>query len=197
VKVKTKKRKEMKKFIISSLLTGSYLFAQVNAPEVIRENDFETAEYQLFITNTKNIELSNDMTSKIVFEGEIDDYYKNYSEVTQKKFSLSEEVAKRTVHDLDKVANATFYKDIKSLENFGIATVGSIALNAMLGGILGDDTYVQVSDYYKDGKPVTRVIKYLVSDDGLDEEEYKMVFNTTNNQSYHFRSGGFQSVKFK
>ena len=187
----------MKKFIISSLLTGSYLFAQVNAPEVIRENDFETAEYQLFITNTKNIELSNDMTSKIVFEGEIDDYYKNYSEVTQKKFSLSEEVAKRTVHDLDKVANAAFYKDIKSLENFGIATVGSIALNAMLGGILGDDTYVQVSDYYKYGKPVTRVIKYLVSDDGLDEEEYKMVFNTTNNQSYHFRSGGFQSVKFK
>jgi hypothetical protein len=67
----------------------------------------------------------------------------------------------------------------------------------MLGSVLGDDTYIQVVDYYIEDKPVTRVLKYLVSDDGLDEEEINLVFNTTNDQSYHFRSGGFQTVTFK
>lgn len=95
------------------------------------------------------------------------------------------------------VGNAVYFKDIQSLQNIGIATVGSIALNAMLGSVLGDDTYVQVKDYYQDDKPTTRVLKYLVSDDGLDENEIKLVFNTTNDQSYHFRSGGFQTVTFK
>jgi hypothetical protein len=67
----------------------------------------------------------------------------------------------------------------------------------MLGSVLGDDTYIQVVDYFKDNKPVTRVFKYVVADDTLDEEERKLVFNTTNDQSYHFRSGGFQTTKFK
>ena len=117
--------------------------------------------------------------------------------MVEQKFHAGEEVSKRLVAMNQSVGYATYYKDITSLQNIGIATVGSIALNAMLGSVLGDDTYIQVVDYYKDDKPITRLYKYIVSDDTLDEEEMKLVFNTTNNQSYHFRSGGFQTVKFK
>lgn len=187
----------MKKLLLSSLLASSFLFAEVTAPEVLKKNDFETYEYQLFVTNTKNVVITQDMISKVIYEGNIKEYYKNFNEMNKKKFDAIEEVADRLTYLNQSIGKATYYNDVKSLQNIGIATVGSIALNAMLGSILGDDTYVQVVDYYKDNQPITRVIKYLVSDDDLDNDEMKLVFNTTNNQSYHFRSGGFQSVKFK
>ncbi len=187
----------MKKLLVSSLLIGTSLLADVRAPEVLTTNSFETAEFQVFVTNTKNIPITQDMTTKVVFEGEIEDYYKEYNKMVEQKFHTGEEVSKRLVAMNQSVGYATYYKDINSLQNIGIATVGSIALNAMLGSVLGDDTYVQVVDYYKDGQPVTRLYKYIVSDDSLDEEEMKLVFNTTSNQSYHYRSGGFQTVKFK
>jgi archaellum component FlaF (FlaF/FlaG flagellin family) len=187
----------MKKLLVSSLLIGTTLLADVRAPEVLTKNSFETSEFQVFITNTRNIPITKDMTPKIIFEGEIDDYYEEYNKMVEQKFHAGEEVSKRLVAMNQSVGYATYYKDITSLQNIGIATVGSIALNAMLGSVLGDDTYIQVVDYYKDDKPITRLYKYIVSDDTLDEEEMKLVFNTTNNQSYHFRSGGFQTVKFK
>ncbi|MDK2065442.1 hypothetical protein PT447_10940 [Aliarcobacter butzleri] len=187
----------MKKIILSSLLICGSLLADVKAPEVLTKNSFETAEYQLFISNTRNIPITKDMTSKLVFEGKIKDYYTEYNKMVEQKFHAGEEVSKRLVAMNQSVGNAVYFKDIQSLQNIGIATVGSIALNAMLGSVLGDDTYVQVVDYYKEDKPITRVLKYLVADDGLDEDEIKLVFNTTNDQSYHFRSGGFQTVKFK
>ena len=187
----------MHKIILSSLLIGSSLLAEVKAPEVLTKNNFEASEYQVFVSNTKNIPITKDMTAKKVFQGEIEDYYKEYSKMTEKRFHLGEEVSKRLVAMNNEFGNAVYYKDIQSLQNIGITTIGSIALNAMLGSVLADDTYIDVVDYYKEGKPVTRVLKYLVSDDGLDEEEIKLVFNTTNDQSYHFRSGGFQTVTFK
>ena len=186
----------MKKIITCSLLIAYSLFADVTAPEVLSKNNFETAEYQLFISNTRNIPITKDMTSKVIFEGEIDDYYEEYNKMSTQRFSEGEEIAKRLVSMNQSIGNAIYFKDVQSLQNIGIATVGSIALNAMLGSVLGDDTYIQVTDYYKDDKPVTRILKYLVSDDGLDKEEIKLVFKTTNNQSYHFRSGGFQTVTF-
>jgi N-acetylglutamate synthase-like GNAT family acetyltransferase len=187
----------MKKLILSSLLISSSLLGDVKAPEVLTKNSFETAEYQLFISNTKNIAVTKDMTPKLIFEGKIKDYYTEYNKMVEKRFNTAEEVSKRLAILNQSVGNAVYFKDIQSLQNIGIATVGSIALNAMLGSVLGDDTYVQVVDYYQDDKPITRVLKYLVSDDGLDENEIKLVFNTTNDQSYHFRSGGFQTVTFK
>lgn len=187
----------MKKIIVTSLLISSFLFGEVTAPEVLVKNNFETAEYQLFVSNTRNIPITKDMTSKVIYEGKIDAYYKKYSEMSEQRFHTEEEITKRLVSMNQSIGNSIYYKDVKSLQNIGIATVGSIALNAMLGSVLGDDTYVQVTDYYKGNKPVTRILKYLVSDDGLDKNEIKLVFNTTNNQSYHFRSGGFQTVTFK
>jgi len=187
----------MKKIILSSLLIGTSLLADVKAPDVLTTNSFETSEYQVFVSNTKNIPITKDMAAKKVFQGEIEDYYKEYSKMTEKRFHAGEEVAKRLVAMNKGLGNAIYFKDIQSLQNIGITAVGSIALNAMLGSVLADDTYVDVVDYYKDGKPITKVLKYLVSDDGLDEEEIKLVFNTTNDQSYHFRSGGFQTVTFK
>lgn len=187
----------MKKIILSSLLICSSLLADVKAPEVLTKNSFETSEYQLFVSNTKNVAITKEMTSKLIFEGKIKDYYEEYNKMVEQRFHAGEEVSKRVLAMGQNFGNAVYYKDIKSLQNIGIAAVGSIALNAMLGSVLGDDTYIQVVDYYKDDKPITRVLKYLVSDDGLDKDEIKLVFNTTNDQSYHFRSGGFQTVKFK
>ncbi|RXJ98950.1 hypothetical protein CRV02_12935 [Arcobacter sp. CECT 8989] len=179
----------MKKLILGSMLLGSSLFAEVNIPQVLTDNDFETYEFQLFVTNTKNVHITKDMTSKIVFEGDVEDYYKNYNEINEKKFKASEEVSKRLVEVNQQLGNAVYFKDVQSLNNLGVATIGSIALNSVLGSFLGDDTYVQVLDFYEDEKRVTRVIKYLVSDDGLDKDEYQLVFNTTNDENYHFRSG--------
>lgn len=179
----------MKKLILSSLLLGSSLLAEVKIPEVLTNNNFESYEFQLFVTNTKKVNISKDMTSKIVFEGDVKDYYKNYNEINKKKFKSSEEVSKRLVEVNQELGNAVYFKDVQSLQNIGIATIGSIALNSVLGSFLGDDTYVQVLDFYQDEKRVTRVIKYLVSDDGLDKDEYQLVFNTTNDENYHFRSG--------
>ena len=68
----------MKKLLVSSLLIGTSLLADVRAPEVLTTNSFETAEFQVFVTNTKNIPITQDMTTKVVFEGEIEDYYKEY-----------------------------------------------------------------------------------------------------------------------
>lgn len=69
------------------------------------------------------------------------------------------------------------YKDINSLQNIGIATVGSMALNAMLGFCIRR-WYLCSSCwfYYKDGQPVTRLYKYIVSDDSLDEERDEIGF---------------------
>jgi len=192
------KRLKMKKLILSSLLIGSSLLAEVTAPEVLTKDKFETVEYQLFLTNTKNIPITKDMESKVVFEGGIKKYYEEYNAMIEKRFHLGEETTKAVLSTDSKFfADAAFYKDAASLNNLGIAIVGDIALRALFSAMFGDDTYVQAVDYYQDGKPVTRVLKYLVSDDTLDEEEYKLVFNTTDDQSYHFRTGGFQSTSYK
>ena len=184
----------MKRILLGSLLITSCLLAEINVPKTLSDNDFEAYEFQLFVSNTKNIPITKDMTSKVVFEGKAKDYYENFNEINKKRFDTSEEVAKRLVSVNQSLGNAAYYKDVQSLQNIGIATIGSMALNAVLGTFLADDTYVQVLDFYENEKKITRVIKYLVSDDGLDEDEYQLVFNTTNDESYHFRSGGITSI---
>jgi len=187
----------MRKLIFTALVMGTSLYAEVHAPKVLVDNSFETAEYQLFVTNTRHVAITQAMTTKLVYEGDIKGYYKKHHKMVEKQYKTAEEVTKRLSSMSGSLGNALYYKDVQSLQNIGVATIGSMALNAMLGGILGDETYVQVKDYYLDGKIQTRLIKYLSSDDGLDEKERKMVYSTTNNQSYHYRSGGFQSVTFK
>lgn len=184
----------MKKTILATLLITSSLLSDINVPKALSDNDFETSEFQMFITNTKNIPITTDMTSKVIFEGGVKDYYKNYSEMNKKRFKAAEEIGKRITNANQALGNAAYYKDVKSLQNIGIASIGSIALNAVLGTFLADKTYVQVLDFYKDDKKITRVIKYLVSDDGLDKDEYELVFNTTNTDSYHFRSGAITNI---
>ena len=187
----------MKKGLLTLLFCSNLMFAEVEIPQVLNDNNFETSEYQLFITNTNQVRITEEMSSKLVFEGDISDYYEAYQKMIEKRFRLSEEATKRLIDMSKPLGNALYFNDVKSLNNIGIATVGSIALNSVLGTVLGDDTYVQVKDYYLNDELQTRLIKYLVSDDGLDEDEMQLVFNTTNNQSYHFRSGGFQSTFYK
>ena len=186
----------MKRIILGSLLTYGTLFGEVVAPTILTDNDFEASEYQLFITNTKEIPLTKEMQQKVVYEGDIEGYYKYYNEMQTKKFKASEQLLQNTLNN-HALGNALFFKDVKSLQNIGVATLGSVALNALLGGIMGDETYVQVSDYYVNGKAQTRIIKYIVSDDDLDKNERELLYKTSNDQSYHFRSGGFQSTYYK
>jgi hypothetical protein len=54
----------MKKVVLSSLLVSSFLFADVVAPKVLTKNSFETSEYQLFITNTRNVPITQDLVAK-------------------------------------------------------------------------------------------------------------------------------------
>ena len=184
----------MKHNYIAAALVGvvfsTHLAAGVTAPEVLTKNDFETSEYQLFVTKTRSVELSG-LTPKVVFEGDADNYYTEYQKVLEKKLDLSEQANAAITHKGTGIASSAYYKEIRGLQNFGYAVVGSVVLNAMLGSFMGDRTYVQVTDYYKADEPVTRVVKYLVSDDSLDTEEMRLVFNTTDTTSYHFRSGGF------
>lgn len=188
----------MKKIILASIVAYSTLFAEVTGPTILTDNDFETYEYQFFITNTKEIAITKEMVGKVIFEGEIEDYYTFYNEMNSKSFKVSEQLANNIVlHQNKALGNALFFKDIKALENIGIASIGSLALNTLLGGILGDDTYVKVVDYYKDEVLQTRLIKYLVSDDDLNKNQRELLYKTSNNQSYHFRSGGFQSIHYK
>ena len=188
----------MKKIVLGTLLLYTALFAEITVPKVLTNNDFETYEYQLFVTNTKEIAITKNMIAKVIFEGEVEDYYTFYNEMNSKSFKVSEQLANNiALHQNKALGNALFFKDIKALQNIGIASVGSLALNTLLGGILGDDSYVKVVDYYKDNKVQTRLIKYIVSDDDLDKAERELLYKTSNNQSYHFRSGGFQSIHYK
>jgi len=187
----------MKKIVLGSFLAYTVLFAEVTVPEILTNNDFETAEYQFFVTNTKGVEITKDMIGKVVFEGEVKNYYTFYNEMNSKSFKVSEQLANNISLQNKALGNALFFKDVKALQNIGIASVGSLALNALLGGVLGDDSYVKVIDYYKGNILQTRLIKYIISDDGLDKTERELVYKTSNNQSYHFRSGGFQSIHYK
>lgn len=73
----------MKKLLVSSLLIGTSLLADVRAPEVLTKNSFETSEFQVFVTNTRNVPITKDLVAKIVFEGEIEDYYKEYNKMVE------------------------------------------------------------------------------------------------------------------
>ena len=75
----------MKKVVLSSLLVSSFLFADVVAPEVLTKNNFETSEYQLFVTNTRNIPITKDLVAKPIFEGKIKEYYVDFGEKSMQR----------------------------------------------------------------------------------------------------------------
>jgi len=189
----------MKKIILISLIFGSSLFADLNIPEVLTDNDYEAYEYQMFVTNTKKIPITKDMEKKVIFTGEAEDYYKEYIE--SRKNIYAEDLALRSASIASSqtrvLSKAVPHRDINTLKNLGVASVGSAVLVAILGNFVKDDVYVQVIDYFKDGKKVTRLIKYMVSEDDLDKEELELAFNTTDNDSYHFRSGGVTNITQK
>ena len=171
----------MKKVVLSSLLVSKFLFADVVAPEVLTKNNFETSEYQLFVTNTRNIPITKDLVAKPIFEGKIKEYYVDFGEKSMQRMKVGEDTIKAlNLTDQKYLTDSIYFKDMQSLQNIGITAVGSAALISLLAPVFGDDTYIQVTDYYKDDKPVTRLLKYLVSDDGLDTNEIKLVFSTTN-----------------
>lgn len=186
----------MKKLLIAGLFSLSLFGSSIDKPFMTKEmldNDLETHEYQIFFTKTNDIPLDN-LTPKVIFTGKLTDYYDFFKKDMIKNLSLSTETlqtastnALNTVTDSMKNNLGQVTKDsLKNAgQNFGVALI----MQPISIGLFGDDHYVQVVDYYENNTPKTRVIKYIVSDEGLPNEELEMIYNSTNDRSYHFNRG--------
>lgn len=160
----------MKK-ILMMMLMSVLLSAEVKLTKELIDNDIETNEYQLFVTKTVNIPTDN-LKAEVIFTGELEDYLEKYREKYEQDIQ----------EELELIANAT----------------GKFLFRAFFNGILfgdnsniffGDANYVQVTDFTDNGKFVTRIIKYIVSDENLPIEDQKMIYATTNSDNYHFNEG--------
>ena len=160
----------MKKILIM-LFMAMLLNAEVKLTKELIDNDIETNEYQLFVTKTVKISTDN-LKSEVIFTGELEDYLEKYREKYEQ--DMQEELAI--------IANST----------------GKFIFKSVFGGLLfgdnsniffGDANYVQVTDYTDNGKFVTRIIKYIVSDENLPKEHQEMIYATTNSDNYHFNEG--------
>jgi len=161
----------MKKTLVLMTFLSILLNAEVKLTQELIDNDIETNEYQLFVTKTVDVP-TDGLKSKVIFTGELEDYLVKYREKYEQ--DMQEELAL--------IANST----------------GKILFRSVFGGLLfgdnsniffGDANYVQVTDYTKDGKFVTRIIKYIVSDENLPLEDQEMIYDTTNSDNYHFNEG--------
>jgi len=152
-------------------LISVLLNAEIKLTEELIDNDIETNEYQLFVTKTVDVSIDN-LKSEVIFTGELEDYFEKYREKYEQ--DMEEELAI--------IASST----------------GKVLFRSIFGGLLfgdnsnvffGDANYVQVTDYTKNGKFVTRIIKYIVSDENLPKEDQQMIYATTNSDNYHFNEG--------
>lgn len=186
----------MKKLLIASLFSLSLFGNSIDKPFMTKEmlnNDLETHEYQIFFTKTNDIPLDN-LSPKVIFTGKLTDYYDFFKKDMIKNLDLSTETlssasanALKNITDSIKNNLGQITKD--SLKNAGQSFGVTIILQPIAIGLIGDEHYVQVVDYYENDIPKTRVIKYIVSDEALPNEELEMIYNSTNDRSYHFNRG--------
>jgi hypothetical protein len=161
----------MRKIFVLLAFMSVVLNAEIKLTEELIDNDIETNEYQLFVTKTVNVSTDN-LKSKVVFTGEIEDYLEKFREKYEQH--IQEELALIAGETVKFIARSIFGK-LAGGDNSNI--------------FFGDANYVQVTDYTKDAKLVTRVIKYIVSDENLPLEDQNMIYATTNSDSYHFNEG--------
>jgi len=155
------------------------------------ENDLETHEYQLFFTKTNNVPLDN-LKPKVIFSGKISDYYDFFKKDMIKNLNISNETLQSATNNALNSVKQTAKNSMlnkEALKNAGQNLGISLIMQPIAIGLFGDDHYVQVTDYYDNDTPKTRVIKYIVSDEALPEEELESIYSTTNDRSYHFNRG--------
>lgn len=155
------------------------------------ENDLETHQYQFFYTSSNGIP-TNGLTQKIIFSGSLTNYFEFIKNDLNAKRTLSNETLSTASGSafnaaINAASNSIKKSDIanNAVQGFGIGLV----VNPMAGMLFGDDHYAQIEDYYEGETPKTRVIKYVVSDESLPNDELKMIYETSNGRSYHFNRG--------
>ncbi len=161
----------MKKIFVLMVFISVLLNAEVKLTKELIDNDIETNEYQLFVTKTVNISIDN-LKSEVIFTGELEDYLEKYREKYEQ--DMQDELAL--------IASSTSKIVFKGL-------FGGLLFGDNSNVFFGDANYVQVTDYSKDGKFVTRIIKYIVSDENLPIEDQNIIYATTNSDNYHFNEG--------
>lgn len=180
--------------LLISIIVYSFASSNMDKPFMTKQmldNDLETHEYQVFYTKTLDIPLDN-LTPKLVFSGTLSDYHDFFKKDMITKLSISNETLQsatsNALNSVKQTVNHTLNKSdiLKNAgQNFGIALI----MQPIAIGLFGDDHYVQVVDYYNQEVPKTRVIKYIVSDESLPKEELEMIYNSTEDRSYHFNRG--------
>jgi hypothetical protein len=173
--------------------------ADIEKPFMTKEmlaNDIETNEYQFFYTKSLDIPIGG-LQKKIVYDGKIGGYFDFIESEHKVELSLSNAaIASAVSSGLDGARQSAMHT-ISSAEISGDAIRGAgigLISNPLAKLFLGDDQYIQVADYM-DGESVkTRIIKYIVSDEGLPKDELKMIYDASIERSYHFNRGKAASL---
>jgi len=187
------------RYILLVFLSFSLLHAEVRPTQEMIDNNIESPEFQFFVTKTRNIETSN-LKQKIVFEGELEEYYEFYNKLMTKG---SQAILKA---NLGEAGLQTFNGAVSNTISSGaggnspealLASMGiGIAVNQALLALNYDASYLQITDYYQDKIPVTRMIKLIVSDESLEYEEVISIFKTSNTKNYHFAEGYISEMAY-
>lgn len=191
----------MKKIFFIFVLISAYLHAEIKLTKQMLDNDIETYEFQLFISKTLDLSLEQ-LKSKISFMGSYGKYQDFYKKSLSDEKLLSQGTkeamlngaVRGTLKTLESAKALQLINYDNLLKNAGMGVGIGLIVNPLAKMAFGDDTYVQVVDYYKGSTPVTRITKLIISDEGLPKDELKMIFNTTNDESYHYNDGKVLSL---
>jgi len=179
-------------YFISILLLVTLSYAEVIPTEDMADDSLSsTVEFQYFIIKTRDVDVKG-LTSKVVFEGELDDYYEFYEPLMQTNSTLM------LKSNLGEVGLQSFNGGVSNAMNgSGGSNVGGMLAAIGLGIVINqavaifdvDDIFLKVTDYYDEkGEGVTRITKMIVSEDDMDDDEVISVYKTSDDTSYHYYS---------
>lgn len=158
----------LKNIAISLLVASSLLNAKVTLSKKLIENDIDAEQYQLFVTKTVDVPL-DELTSKVVFEGEM----KEYIEANKLKEDSKLEAL---------ISNRS--------------TVGKYVSSAFFATAFENNEYVKCVDFYSGDTLKSRIVKYIIADDDLSKKEREEIYKTSNDTSYHYNDGHIVITNF-
>jgi len=184
--------KIISKLLLSSVLLCSSSFSQVIPDKAMAEDNLNgTIEFQFFVSKTRNVDTQG-LKSKVVFQGEMEDYYTFYQPRMEQS---SKSMIRDNVTEVGlKTASGGLQNSIE--KGFAGSDINGFLASAGIGVIVSsvfntfdtDDTYISIEDFFNaEGTPVTRITKMIVSEDTIDEEELDSIFASSDDQSFHYR----------
>ena len=181
------------RYFILVLFSLSLLQAEViPTQDMVDDGMSSTVEFQYFIIKTREVD-THGLTPKVVFEGELDDYYEFYKPLmkTNTELMLKANVAEICLQSLNGAVSNSISSGAGGSDPMGmIATMGiGVAINQAAAMFDTDDIFLKVTDYFdKNGKGVTRITKMIISEDDLDDEEVISVYKSSHDTSYHYHT---------